>query len=93
MSSQNQKMALACSRSQLFFAIGVFKFYRKTPVLESLFNEDARFQVFSCEICKISKNTVFYRTPPVAASVQFHELLAEQLVDTRELCCLFKKQN
>ena len=26
-------------------------------------------QVFSCEFCKISKNTYFYRTPPVAASI------------------------
>ena len=25
-------------------------------------------QVFSCEFCEISKNTIFYRTPPVAAS-------------------------
>ena len=25
-------------------------------------------QVFSCEFCKIFKNTFFYRTPPVAAS-------------------------
>ena len=25
-------------------------------------------QVFSCEFCEISKNTFFYRTPPVAAS-------------------------
>ena len=25
--------------------------------------------VFSCEFCEISKSTVFYRTPPVAASV------------------------
>ena len=24
--------------------------------------------VFSCEFCEISKNTYFYRTPPVAAS-------------------------
>ena len=24
-------------------------------------------QVFSCKFCKISKNTIFYRTPPVAA--------------------------
>ena len=28
-------------------------------------------QVFSCEFCKISKNTFPYRTPPVAASVFF----------------------
>ena len=26
-------------------------------------------QVLSCEFCEISKNTFFYRTPPVAASV------------------------
>ena len=26
-------------------------------------------QVFLCEICEIFKNTYFYRTPPVAASV------------------------
>ena len=26
-------------------------------------------QVFSCEFCEISKNTSFYKTPPVAASV------------------------
>ena len=26
-------------------------------------------QVFSCEFCEISKNTFFYRTPPVVASV------------------------
>ena len=25
-------------------------------------------QVFSCELCEISKNTICYRTPPVAAS-------------------------
>ena len=27
--------------------------------------------MFSCEFCEISKNTVFYRTPPVAASVSW----------------------
>ena len=27
-------------------------------------------QLFSCEFCEISKNTFFYRTPPVAASVK-----------------------
>ena len=26
-------------------------------------------QVFSCQICKIFKNTIFNRTPPVATSV------------------------
>ena len=27
--------------------------------------------MFSCEFCEISKNTFFYRTPPVAASELF----------------------
>ena len=38
------------------------KIHRKTPVLETL------AQMFSCEFCKIYKNTFCYRTPPVAAS-------------------------
>ena len=29
-------------------------------------------QVFSCEFCKISKSTFFYKTPPVAASVTYN---------------------
>ena len=33
-------------------------------------------QMFSCEFCEISKNTFFYRTPPVAASK----------IRTKELC-------
>ena len=32
-------------------------------------------QVFSCEFCEISKNTLSYRTPPVAASVTALKLL------------------
>ena len=31
-------------------------------------------QVFSCEFCEIFKNTYFYRTPLVAASVLFRKL-------------------
>ena len=31
-------------------------------------NRESLAQVFSCEFCEISKNTFFYRTPPVAAS-------------------------
>ena len=34
-------------------------------------------QVFSCEVCEISKNTFFYRTPSVAAS----ELSYKKLLD------------
>ena len=42
-----------------------------TPAWEKRFHPG---QVFSCEFCEISKNTFFYRTPPVAASAgnSFH---------------------
>ena len=33
--------------------------------------------VFSCEFCKISKNTFYYRTPLVVASVYKKEALVE----------------
>ena len=54
---------------------------RKTPVLESLFNKFAGLKannfikkrlkhwVFSCEYYKIFKNSIFYRTLLVAASI------------------------
>ena len=32
-------------------------------------------QVFSCEFGEISKNTIFYRTPPLAASEKVKNLL------------------
>ena len=35
--------------------------------------KEALLQVFSCEFCEISKNTYFYRTPLVAASVHIHK--------------------
>ena len=34
-------------------------------------------QVFSCEFCEISKNTFFYRTSPVAASVRTMIIIKE----------------
>ena len=36
--------------------------------------------VFSCEFCEISKNTFFYKTPPVAASVSFEVLICFKLL-------------
>ena len=54
------------------------KFHRKTPVLESLFTKvadlkacnvirDTPTNVFSREIREIFRNTIFYRTPAMAA--------------------------
>ena len=39
------------------------------------FNKVSLAQVFSCEFCEISENTLFYRTLPVAASASLCELL------------------
>ena len=44
------------------------KYHRKAPVLESIFNE---FVGPGRNICKIFKNTFFYRTPPAAVSREF----------------------
>ena len=35
----------------------------------TLIKKDSLVQVFSCEFCKISKNTFSYRKPPVVSSV------------------------
>ena len=36
--------------------------------LQAFIKKETLAQVFSCEFCKISKNTFSHRTPPVAAS-------------------------
>ena len=42
------------------------KIHKKTPAPKK---KETLAQVFSCEFYEISKNTFFYRTPPVAASL------------------------
>ena len=44
-------------------------FLNKVAGACNFIKKEALAQVFSCEFCKISKNTFSYRTPPVAASV------------------------
>ena len=41
-----------------------------------LYKKETLAQVFSYEFCEISKNTFFYRTPPVAASGSVIALLS-----------------
>ena len=65
------------SLSQMFFKIGILKNF---TTFNGKLQQDREFntptQVFSCEYCQIFKNSFFYRTPPVAASVSYkrHEL-------------------
>ena len=65
-----QNSCLRCSRSQMFFKIGVLKnfcnIHMKISVLESLFNKvdskdikKAQTQVFFCEYCEVFKSTFF----------------------------------
>ena len=50
------------------------KIHRKTSVFESLLNKISGLRyyhfVFSCEYCKILKNSYFYRAPSVATSLK-----------------------
>ena len=47
-------------------------FVNKVPGLRpkacNFIKKETLAQVFSCDFCKISKNTFFYRTPPMGAS-------------------------
>ena len=46
-------------------------------------------QVFYCEFCEISKNTLFHRTPPVAASVkriQYQVLSLDLKINESQFC-------
>ena len=38
------------------------------PNIDNFIKKESLAQVFSCELCKIPKNSFFYRTPLVAAS-------------------------
>ena len=50
---------------------------------ESFLKKDTLPQVFSCELCNISKNTFSDRTPPVAASVLKNNLSQEHYQQAR----------
>ena len=59
----SEAAARRCSQKKLFS-----KFSQENTCARVSLAKKTRAQVFSWEFCKISKNTFFYRTPPVAAS-------------------------
>ena len=73
------------SRPELFCKNGVLRNFAKFTgkhLRQSIFSlqastikKETLTQVFSCELCEISKNTFCYRTPPVAASKNSHPQL------------------
>ena len=76
-SNMDQKSICSCSRPEVFCKKGVRRNFAKLTgkhLCQKLFFDkvaslkDSLVQLFSCEFCETSKNTVFYRTRPVAAS-------------------------
>ena len=55
----------------LFQSLFFNKLARLRPV--TFLKKESLAQVFSCKFREISKNTFFYRVPPVAASVYYNE--------------------
>ena len=59
--------------SEMFFKIGVLKNFTNFTGKHLSWSlkawKETLAQVFSCEICESFKNTFFYRTPPLVASV------------------------
>ena len=62
----SEEIAQKCSVKK-----GILRNFSKFTVKHqcNLIKKETMAQVFSCEFCEISKNTLSYRTPPVAASV------------------------
>ena len=65
----------------MFFKIGVLKAFTYFTVESTCIGvsfKETPTQVFSREICEIKKKYLFYRKPPVAASVFSEEIKTER---------------
>ena len=70
---RTETVARRCSMKKVFLEI--LQNLRQSncarlPPACNFIKKEALPQLLSCEFCKISKNTFYYRTPPVAASVK-----------------------
>ena len=105
-----EAVAQRCSVKKLFIEISQNS-YQNTCVRVSFFvklqasicnfiKKETLAQVFPCEFCKIFKNTLSYRTPPVAASVEiyvwkflmiyfYQNMWIYSICDFQKLCKLF----
>ena len=71
----SEAVSQRCSAKKLFLEISQNSQENtcaRASFLIKLIKKEILAQVFSCEFCEISKNTFFYRTPLVAASVSFY---------------------
>ena len=53
---------------------------KSETVVQSGIKKETLAQVFSCEYCEISKNTFFHRTPLIAASMIYVNLLGRSII-------------
>ena len=81
---ERSNIAAQCrsSRLEVFCRKGVLgnfaKFTGKDMCQGLFFNKETLAQVLFCEFCEISKNTFFYRTPPVAAFSVEHQKFPDE---------------
>ena len=68
--SQDKTEAVAQRRCSVksWFRASVSFLIKLQAISLQLYYKETLARVFSCEFCKISKNTFSYRTPPVTAS-------------------------
>ena len=64
----SEAVARRCSIKKVFLKISQNLQENTFARVSFLIKIQALVQVISCEFCEISKNTFFYRTPPVATS-------------------------
>ena len=86
----SEAVARICSSKQVFLKISQIS--QENTLLESVFNKvtdlkglqryqkETATQMFSCEIYEIFKDTIFYRTPPVAGSGVWHERISRAFI-------------
>ena len=72
---QSEAVVRRCSVKKVFLKV----FLKKVPEACNFIKKETLTQVFSCEFWEISKNTFFYKTPSVAASVQYEQFLCIML--------------
>ena len=99
-----QNKTARSSRPEVFCKKGVLRNFAKFTgkhLCQSLFlieacnfiKKETLAQAFVCEFCEFSKDTFFYRTPPVAASQQLLLSVPRNSVSkTSWNCCFYKKQ-
>ena len=73
-----EAVAQTCSVKKMFLEI-LQNSQENTCAKVFFIKKEALAQLLSCEFCEISKNTFFYRTPLVVASLHTYNLISRLL--------------